>query len=83
MLARSATNAPPHKSARPISRQGSLATSAISAAQWARLCEDGARIGRALAAKVVAAGADEILGFAPPRAATYGAAEQPLDRAEA
>ncbi len=81
----------------------------ITAAQWARMCEDGARVGQALAAALLRAGAADILGAqwaaraapasapapapgdaaaeagagpesAGPRALTYGAAEEALDR---
>jgi porphobilinogen deaminase len=56
----------------------------VTRAQWERMCEDGLRVGRALAERLVKAGAEEILGpLTAPRAATYGAAEAPLDRPEA
>jgi porphobilinogen deaminase len=55
--------------------------SCITKEQWQRMCEDGARIGRALADRLLRAGAGDILGpLTAPRAITYGAAEQPLDR---
>ena len=49
--------------------------------QWGRLMEEGAALGRAVAAKALRAGAGDILGpLIAARPATYGSAELPLDR---
>lgn len=59
------------------------AVTIITQFQWIRMCDDGRRIGRALADKIIKAGGADILGpivEANRRPITYGAAEQPLDR---
>ena len=53
----------------------------LSDHRYAELAEAGAALGIDLAARLLAAGAGEILGpLTAARASTYGAAEQPLDR---
>lgn len=53
----------------------------LSVHQWEGMHASATLLGAAVARKSVSAGADAILGpLTAPRAATYGAAEQPLDR---
>jgi hypothetical protein len=59
---------------------GAVAAAALSAAQWADLGAAASAVGRALGARLIAAGAGDILGpLTAPRALTYGAAEARLD----
>lgn len=55
----------------------------VSEAEWVQLLEHGEALGQAVASKLLAAGAADILGPRGPehaRPLTYGAAETPLDR---
>ena len=56
----------------------------VTAQEWTDLSKIGDDIGKALAARIISAGGEAILGElrsgAAPRAVTYGAAEIPLDR---
>lgn len=66
------------------SSSSSSAGLGVSSEQWSRMVADATRIGRALADRLLAAGAADILGpLTAPRPITYGAAEAALDRPDA